>query len=158
MESSLQDFEQFWNNYPVHRGMSKHTALVAWGNLIYMEELNVEEVIRAAKNYSVYCKKEKIRAQYTKHATRWLHERLWENFLEDDEVVETQKTSEQRRDKLWSLIWDSVYESGLHPTFQPKEFKHFSERASARFGIPMKKIEEACAHGKTKQDIYDRLR
>ena len=63
------DFEIFWANYP--RKVDKQTAFKVWNTRI-KDKHTADEMINAAKVYTVYCKQNGTITKYMKHAATFL--------------------------------------------------------------------------------------
>ena len=84
----MEDFEQFWSEYPRREGNPKAPARQEWERLRKSGALpDLPTMILAARAYTRHCAKErKLNTPLVAHTRTWLHQRRWEAFLPQAEA------------------------------------------------------------------------
>ncbi|HYE10544.1 MAG TPA: hypothetical protein VEF53_10245 [Patescibacteria group bacterium] len=84
-----EEFEEFWRNYP--RQVVKSKAFKQWQARL-KEKVKAEDLIVAAKRYSVECKTKKLEEQFIKHPATFLgSDKAYEDYFTDKPKLTSNK-------------------------------------------------------------------
>lgn len=86
METTLNGFDEFWQNYP--RRVDKQDAMKAYKKALTKAEPGV--LIQGAKAYALDRKGQEVK--YTSHAATWLNNERWLNYVYVPKVEKVQVT------------------------------------------------------------------
>jgi phage replication O-like protein O len=89
-----EHFDQFWIEYP--KKVEKQNAIKAFTALIRNKE-NLENIIKATKNYKIFCQDKKTEKQFIKHPATFLRNEQWKDWVEVNENKSQSSTIEEMK-------------------------------------------------------------